>query len=360
MQVLTLFATGLGAGFAAGGASCAAVQGGLLVGAVRPCGPTAATGPSDHADPADPADRTGSAKTAESVKAARTPADCAASPVRRPLPRALAAFLGAKLVAHAVLGALLGLLGGAVQPAPSTRAVLMLLAAALMVLFGLAMLGVPGVGRLLPRGAAPGAGRGPLLLGGATVFVPCGVTLGAELVAVTSQNALGGAAVLTGFVLGTIPLFTVLGLLVGASGRVLRGRLTAALGVLVLVVAAWTVGSGLRLAGWWTPAARGAVDHAAASTGPDGVQRVTVRVANEGYHPARALARAGVPTVLVLRTDHTTGCTRGFVLPARDRQQVLPVTGETTIDLGIPRPGTVDWTCAMGMYGGRIEFRADP
>ncbi|GCD97191.1 sulfite exporter TauE/SafE family protein [Embleya hyalina] len=341
MQVLTLFATGLGAGFAAGGASCAAVQGGLLVGAVRPCGPASAAGPTDRAD------------TAEA-------ADCAGSPVRRPLPRALAAFLGAKLVAHAVLGALLGLVGGALQPAPSTRAVLMLLAAALMVLFGLAMLGVPGVGRLLPRGSVRGAGRGPLLLGAATVFVPCGVTLGAELVAVTSRNALGGAAVLTGFVLGTIPLFTVLGLLVGASGRVLRGRLTAALGVLVLAVAVWTVGSGLRLAGWWTPTARGAVDHAAASTGPDGVQRVTVRVADKGYHPARALARAGVPTVLVLRTDHTTGCTRGFVLPARDRQQVLPVSGETTIDLGVPRPGTVDWTCAMGMYGGRIEFRADP
>ncbi|OPC85070.1 hypothetical protein B4N89_16015 [Embleya scabrispora] len=339
--MLTLFATGLGAGFAAGGASCAAVQGGLLVGAVRPCGPTSVIGPTDCAD------RTGAA-------------DCAAPPSRRPLPRALAAFLGAKLLAHAVLGALLGLLGGAIQPAPSTRAVLMLLAAALMALFGSAMLGVPGVARLLPRGSTRGAGRGPLLLGAATVFVPCGVTLGAELVAVTSQNALGGAAVLTGFVLGTIPLFTVLGLLVGASGRVLRGRLTAALGVLVLVVAAWTVGSGLRLAGWWTPTARGAVDHAAASTGPDGVQRVTVRVANEGYHPARALARAGVPTVLVLRTDHTTGCTRGFVLPARDRQQVLPVTGETTIDLGVPHPGTIDWTCAMGMYGGRIEFRADP
>ncbi|MGC0422185.1 sulfite exporter TauE/SafE family protein [Embleya sp. AB8] len=333
MQVLTLFATGLGAGFVAGGASCAAVQGGLLVGAVRPC-----------AEPAAGAPESG----------------CAATPARDLLPRALLAFLGGKLAGHAVLGALLGLLGGAIQPAPRTRASLMLLAGALMVLFGLAMLGVPGVGRLLPRGSARGAGRGPLLLGLATVLVPCGVTLGVELVAVTSGNAFGGAAVLTGFVLGTIPLFAVLGLLVGASGRVLRGRLTAVLGLLVLAVAAWTIGSGLRLGGWWTPAAAGTVDRAAASTGADGVQRITVRVANAGYHPARALARAGVPTVLVLRTEHTTGCTRGFVVPARDLQRVLPMTGETVFDLGTPRPGTLTWTCSMGMYSGRVEFRADP
>ena len=135
-------------------ASCAAVQGGLLAGAVRPC-------------PA-PAD------------------DCAGAAPRGLLPRALTAFLGAKLVAHAVLGALLGLLGGAIQPTPGTRAILLLLAGALMVLFGLSMLGVPGVGKLLPRASSRGAGRGPLLLGAATVLVPCGVTLGVELVAVTS------------------------------------------------------------------------------------------------------------------------------------------------------------------------------
>jgi plastocyanin domain-containing protein len=102
------------------------------------------------------------------------------------------------------------------------------------------------------------------------------------------------------------------------------------------------------------------VDHTAASTGPDGVQRVRVEVADAGYHPARALARAGVPTVLVLRTDHTTGCTRGFVLPSRGVQRVLPTTGETGIDLGSPRAGTITWTCAMGMYSGQVEFRADP
>ncbi|MFF7247664.1 sulfite exporter TauE/SafE family protein [Embleya sp. NPDC008237] len=328
MQVLTLFATGLGAGFVAGGASCAAVQGGLLAGAVRPC--PAPVG------------------------------DCATTSPRGLLPRALAAFLGAKLAAHAVLGALLGLLGGAIQPTPGIRAILLLLAGALMVLFGLSMLGVPGVGRLLPRASSRGPGRGPLLLGAATVLVPCGVTLGVELIAVTSGNAFGGAAVLTGFVLGTLPLFAALGLLVGSSGRVLRGRPTALLGLLVLAVAAWTIASGLRLGGWWTPAAAGAVDHAAASTGADGVQRVTVRVENHGYRPARAPARAGVRTVLVLRTDHTTGCTRGFVLPSRDLQRVLPATGETRIDLGTPHAGTLTWTCSMGMYSGRIEFRADP
>ncbi|WP_449066460.1 urease accessory protein UreH domain-containing protein, partial [Planomonospora algeriensis] len=53
------------------------------------------------------------------------------------------------------------------------------------------------------------AGRAP---GGATVLVPCGVTLSTEAVAVSSGSAVGGAAVMAGFAAGTAPAFALLGM----------------------------------------------------------------------------------------------------------------------------------------------------
>ena len=55
---------------------------------------------------------------------------------------------------------------------------------------------------------------------------------------------------MAGFVLSTVPLFAGFGYLLGKSTTVLGGRLKLATGVVVLVIALGTAGSGLRLAGW--------------------------------------------------------------------------------------------------------------
>ncbi|WP_425299117.1 cupredoxin domain-containing protein [Nocardia cyriacigeorgica] len=43
-------------------------------------------------------------------------------------------------------------------------------------------------------------------------------------------------------------------------------------------------------------------------------------------------------------------------MPSLDIQKVLPTTGETRIDLGILRPGRLDYTCGMGMYSGTLTI----
>ncbi|MFI5618658.1 sulfite exporter TauE/SafE family protein [Streptomyces sp. NPDC051567] len=334
-----LFVTGVTTGLFAGGASCAAVQGGLLAGAVGRRAKDGAAPPR--------AERGG-----------------AFAPVL--------AFLGAKLVSHALLGAALGLLGGAVQPGPRTQATLLVAAAVLMVLFALDMLGVKAVrgfvprppaswGRRVRRSAKATGSTTPALLGFLTVLIPCGVTLSVELIAVTSGSVLAGAAVMAGFVLGTGPLFALLGFFLRSAARMWQGRLTFVTGVVVLVVALWTLGSGLRLGGWWPQGERpvtaaGAPAAGAVTTGPDGRQTITVRASTTTFSPAAALATAGVPTTLVIDTKGSGGCIRAFVVPDLGVQKILPVTGRTTVDLGTPGPGTLSYMCSMGMYGGQITF----
>ncbi|GAA2639536.1 sulfite exporter TauE/SafE family protein [Actinomadura fulvescens] len=332
MDTAALFAAGAGTGLLAGATTCVAVQLGLLAGAVRGA--------------------PGSA-------------------------RPVAIFLAAKLISHAALGAALGLLGGALQPGPRVRGALLALAALFLVLFALDLLGFAPAGRLLGRGrrgndgefdaghcAAPVGGtrtRRPALLGAATVLVPCGLTLTAELLAVSSRSAAGGAIVMTGFVLGTAPVFGLVGITVGRALALLRGRLTALIGAALLVVAGWTMISGLRVGGWLPDSGTGAAS--AAGSGPfvrtdaTGTQVVTVWALDQGYRPARLTARAGVRTALVLRTQGTRGHTRAFTLPGRDLDVVLPVNGETRLDLGTPGRGRMRFVCASGHYPGVITFR---
>ncbi|GAA3984024.1 hypothetical protein GCM10023085_77660 [Actinomadura viridis] len=330
MDAAVLFLTGAGTGLLAGGGSCAAVQLGLLTGAVR-----------DAPRPAAP----------------------------------VAVFLGAKLVTHTALGALLGLAGSAVQPGPHVRAGLMLAAAAVLLVFALDMFGFAPARRLLRRAGAAGdqeAGRcaaprapvrrmrRPAALGAATLLLPCGVTLSAELLAVTSRSALAGAAVMAGFVLGTAPVSGLLGIGLGRGMNVLRGRLTAFVGVALLAVSGWTLLSGLRLGGWLPGGGAAATDGTVSpnvTTDVTGTQIITIGAADRGYRPALAAARPGVRTVLVLRTHGNRGCTRAFTIPSRNLERLLPVTGETRIDLGVPRPGRLRFTCAAGHYPGALTFR---
>lgn len=116
-------------GLFAGGASCAAVQGGLLAGAVA----------RRHPDPA----------TTGSRKAGRT---AATAPPRGRLADVapVGAFLAGKLASHMVLGATLGLAGDAVQVAPRVRAYVQIVAGLVMVLLALDLVGVTVVRRLVP------------------------------------------------------------------------------------------------------------------------------------------------------------------------------------------------------------------
>ncbi len=332
---VTLFVTGLTTGLLAGGASCAAVQGGLLASAVTRRHDALPTG--SHTGSFEP----------------------------------VAAFLGAKLVSHTLLGAALGVVGAAVQPSARVQALLLIGAAALMVVFALDLLGVRAVRRFVPqppvawgrrvrRSARSSSAVAPAILGFLTVLIPCGVTLSMELVAITSGSPVAGAAVMAGFVIGTGPLFAVVGVVLRSAARLWQGRLTIATGVVILGVAVWTLTSGVRLGGWWpdgsTPAA--AAVPAETLRVVDGRQVVTIKALSDGYQPATVSAKAGVPTTLVIATDRTGGCIRSFVIPSMDKQLILEPTGEARIDLGTPKVGTLKYSCGMGMYSGRVVFEA--
>lgn len=195
-------------------------------------------------------------------------------------------------------------------------------------------------------------------LGLATILVPCGVTISMEVVAVSTGSALGGAAVLGGFAVGTVPAFAALGLLLRRAASRRPGALTMLAGVAALAAGIFTVTSGLRLGGWLPEPGPVAASAAFARQGPDGVQHLTIWATAEGFRPGLVRAVADRPAEIVFRSQDNHGCTRTLFIDGRDL--VLPVTGERTVRLAPREPGRLRYACGMGMYVGFISFENIP
>lgn len=356
MNLAAILVTGL----FAGGVSCAAVQGGLLTGLITRQQAARAETTQPHPHP----------HRAVGVRDDVTPASTWRSRLGDDL-APIAGFLAGKLVAYTVLGAALGALGGAVQLSIAVRTALQIGAGLLVITFGLAQLGVPGFRNIVVEPPAPWtrlvrtrarsqSAVAPTILGTFTVLIPCGVTLSVEALALTSGSAAAGAATMAVFILGTSPLFALLGYAARKAATMWQGRLAFATGLAVLAMGLYTLNGGLELAGSPLAASRlpqtlgitqPATDSSTVTTA-QGQQHVVVTVHSDGYSPRNAAVHAGLPTTLVVHSDDISGCVRGLEIAGREI--LLPATGDTTVDLGVLEPGQMDYSCSMGMYTGTI------
>jgi plastocyanin domain-containing protein len=88
----------------------------------------------------------------------------------------------------------------------------------------------------------------------------------------------------------------------------------------------------------------------------DGVQYITI-TAQSGYSPRMSTAKAGIPTKLVVKTNGTYDCSSSLVIRSLSYRNILPNTGETTIDAGTPKAGdTLQGVCGMGMFNFVVTF----
>ncbi|MGH8983762.1 MAG: cupredoxin domain-containing protein, partial [Acidimicrobiia bacterium] len=182
--------------------------------------------------------------------------------------------------------------------------------------------------------------------------------------AIASGSALWGAAAMATFVIGTSPLFAAVGWFLHKSAARMHGTVTRLAAAAIVVAGLIAINSGLILQG--SPftlsdvveSVVGGGEPAPAVAAPidsSGVQQLVIDAKNTSFSPSRLEAQAGIPAMLTLRTNGTTGCTRAFVIPSLGIQKVLPETGETPIDLGELEAGTLRFTCSMGMYRGEID-----
>jgi hypothetical protein len=88
----------------------------------------------------------------------------------------------------------------------------------------------------------------------------------------------------------------------------------------------------------------------------DSIQYITITVRG-GYSPRSSVAKAGIPTKLIMKTSGTYDCSASLVIRSLGYRNILPNTGEVIIDAGTPKAGDViQGTCGMGMYNFLVTF----
>jgi sulfite exporter TauE/SafE len=357
-QILVAFITGL----TTGGLSCLAVQGGLLASSL------------------------GQQLEQEMLNQPRSGKVGRYHPQKKTRGMAvpILLFLSAKMLAYTLLGLVLGGLGSVLQLTASMRAVLLIGIGIFMLGNGLRMLNVHPIFRYFTveppkfitryiRRKAKNANDwyAPLFLGALTVFIPCGVTQAMMAVAIGTGSPVMGAALMFAFILGTSPVFFAVAYLATRLGQALEKWFMRFVAVSVLVLGLLSINSGLNLAGFspFTPSQTDNPALAGSALPPAGLGDGTLsssaenvlilNAENSGYRPQVLHAPADTALTLNLVTDKTFSCSRAFVIPALNKEVLLPATGVVKIQIPPQAAGSeMQFTCSMGMYTGVIIFDA--
>ncbi|MDO8507442.1 MAG: sulfite exporter TauE/SafE family protein [bacterium] len=303
----------------------------------------------------------------------------------KPAPKArpVILFLIAKLVAYTILGFLLGFFGSFISLSPAVRGWLQILIGIFMVGLALNILNVhpifryfsiqpPKFIRKFVRKQTKNSGDlGAIFMGALTVLLPCAITQAMMLLAISSGSGISGAAIMFSFVLGTSPLFFILGYTASTLTEKWSAIFQKVVAVLVLFVAVFTILTGTTLAGISLslknddssvapcqgsncPTSEGGNSSDSSAQTVNGVQEVTINLTDNGYQPDSIKLKKGVPTKVTLKTSGTLGCIRAFVVPSLNIQKVLPKTGTDSFEFTPDKTGTINFTCSMGMYKGEF------
>jgi sulfite exporter TauE/SafE/copper chaperone CopZ len=285
-------------------------------------------------------------------------------------------LVGGRIAGYALFGAVLGAVGASVTMPPQLTAVLMITVAVVMLLLGTRLTGLSprvagwsptlpmGLGRRLGLGdgqASAYSDRRAAALGAATFFMPCGFTQAIQIYALSTGSPLFAAALLGTFAIGTAPGLLALAGLPIVVPSTYKPTLLRLVGVVVIGFALLNGTAGLRLSGFTLP---NLVQSANAAplpgvVGADGVERITTYQNASGYSPANVVIYAGYPVEWTVQSSSTSTCAASLWAPGVNIRARLDL-GPNTFKLPALPAGVLNYTCAMGMYSGRITVVQAP
>lgn len=284
-------------------------------------------------------------------------------------------FLVAKIVAYTILGFLLGSLGEALTITPSVQGWMQIAAGLYMLATAANLLNLHPVFRYVviqpPRSlmrlvrnrskvsslATPG------ILGALTVLIPCGITQGMMVLAVSSGSAITGTLIMFAFTLGTSPVFGALGF--GASTLMQKITFVYIAAMTIFVLGIFSINTGQTLRGsvhtyqnYWrvlTTAPGDMNDGIVAGVNAEGMQEVSINVSSYGYKASSDTLKADVPVKLTLNSNEAYTCALAFTIPKLGITKNLKPTGTEIIKFTPTQKGRLVYTCSMGMYTGSFN-----
>ncbi len=286
-------------------------------------------------------------------------------------------FLISKLIAYTALGFLLGSLGSVFQITVQIRIILLFVVAVFMIGTALNILEVHPIfryfviqpprflTRLVRKQSKSQTVFAPAILGAFTIFIPCGTTQAMMALAVASGSPLLGAAILFAFVLGTAPIFFILGYFATKLGDIFQQKFMRIAAFAIILLAVFNINNAVALTGsqytlenigrsvwcvFTVCEANGSASLPQINNNP------TITIQSLGYDPNVITVKAGAQIKLKLINAGGTSCVQAFTIPSLGIQKVVPVGTSGEVDFTAPStPTQIPFMCTMGMYRGVIN-----
>ncbi len=275
-------------------------------------------------------------------------------------------FHTGRIISYLVFGLLLGALGKAVLIESSIFYVLVtMIVSVVMGIVGLQMLGVRWAERLQIRvpkfitkkvikNNSTDYKKTPFLIGAGTIILPCGFTLIAQTMALTSGSAVRGASILVAFVLGNLLPLLIIGLFGarGLSSPKWGKRVSLGMGTILVIFAVYNLNSQLNVLS--IPSLNDVkIDKSELSfvaVDENNVQVVKIIAEGFSYTPQGGTSiKAGIPTRLEVDNRGVLGCGASLSVGGLLKGYTSLKSGKNIIDLGSPKKGKYKITCSMGM-----------
>lgn len=333
LSLIAIFLTGL----ITGGLTCLAVQGGLLASSI------ASRAQEDMQDKVRSVGYTASIIT----------------------------FLVSKLIAYTLFGFLLGLLGSVLELSIETRVILQFAVVIFMVGTAMNLLQIHPIfryfaltpprfiNRFIRKNSKSSNLFAPAFLGALTVFIPCGTTQAMMALSIASGSPFLGALILFTFILGTTPLFFILGYSALKAGRSLNQNFMKVAAVVIILLALYSLDGALALSG-----SKYTFQNVLASIsgGKDSMQvkavegNAVIVIDGRGYTPSVLEVKKGSRLHLTIKNEDGYGCQQAFVIPSINFQKIIAPGSEDEVTFTVPDTvGEIPFMCSMGMYRGVIK-----
>lgn len=286
----------------------------------------------------------------------------------------VSAFLLAKLVSHIVLGSMFGWAGSLVSLTPQMQAIGIGAVSLFMIGTALSFLDVHPMfryfviqpprflTRMIRSTAKSGGWYAPMLIGLFSIFIPCGTTQAMMALAAGTGSPWWGMGVMGAFVLGTAPLFFLLGISIDVIKSTLKEKFGMVAALLVMGLALVNLNAALTLYGsrvtllTLPQVVFCAVSFCSSDTvtqEPTTTPKISFWL--NGYKIENPVIPRGERITLMLKNEAGAGCIQAFTIPSFGLQEVVPVGETKTLTFFAPdKPGTLAFSCSMGMYGGKF------
>ena len=271
-----------------------------------------------------------------------------------------------RIISYAIFGFIAGLIGSVIIINFKFGSVLTLLAAIFMILLGLDMLKIVSFAAIIPYGVSSNIFRklenrfikdphkSAFFLGAITYFLPCGFTQATQVYALGLASPWQSALTMAVFALGTAPAILFIGNLRGLLKSTIYQYFMKVMAVGVLILGLYYTANFLSIYGvnlGFNQINKGVASNVKMENGQ---QIINMDVVSSGYVPNYFIVKKEIPVKWIVNGKNVFGCQGYFVVPSLGIQKALN-EGENIFEFTPKDPGSINFSCGMGMYRGRIE-----